>query len=142
MSEREDLDRSRRRLLLGFLVGFSLWWGGSIARSLLAGMALPRGVRAALSTLEIAGCFTYLFYGFRVVLWGRRAGADKELAASLNDERVRQARLKAFSAAFFAMNAAQLIPLTTAIPAMIAAQLTLLVGFTTAAAAYLAFERE
>lgn len=142
MSDTEALDRSRRKMLLGTLVGFAVWQSLSIADGLLRSSGVSRGVHSGLIGVSLVGWAYWCFQGIRVLRWGRRIQTDPQLAAALNDERVQVARLKAFTVAFFAMLAAQAIPMFAPITAPLAGQLTILVGCTVAIGAYLTFERD
>ena len=141
MTERDQLDRSRRRMLLGFLVGFGVWEGMSIARALLGRASLPGVVRHGLFVVSLVGWAYWCVQLIHMVRWVRHVRRDPELAASLNDERIELARLKSWRVGFFAVLAAQAIPLLAPIPAVVAGHLTILVGVTVAIPAYLAFER-
>jgi len=55
MSEVEALDRSRRRMLLGLLIGFGVWQSVSIAKALVGGARFPRGVYLGLMAVSLAG---------------------------------------------------------------------------------------
>jgi hypothetical protein len=140
MTDREELDRSRRKMLVGFLVGFGVWQGMSIARALLGRTSFPVGLAALF--VSLAGWAYLCVQLVRMLRWGRRLRRDPELAASLNDERVELARLKSWRVGFFAVLAAQAIPLLAPIPAEVGGRLTILVGVTASIGGYLAFERE
>ncbi len=142
MTEREELDRSRRRMLLGFLVGFGVWEGTSIARALLGRASLPGVVRHGLFVVSLVGWAYWCVQLIHMIRWGRRVRRDPELAASVNDERVELARLKSWRVGFFAVLVAQAIPLLAPIPAIVGGRLTILVGLTASIGSYLAFDGE
>jgi hypothetical protein len=141
MFEREALDQSRRKMLLGYLVGFDVWLVMRIADAVLGRTTLG-SARLGLIGVALAGWAYWSVQLIHMIRWVRHVRRDPELAASLNDERIELARLKSWRVGFFAVLAAQAIPLLAPIPAVVAGQLTILVGVTVAIAAYLAFERE
>ncbi len=142
MSDTEALDRSRRKMLLGALVGFAVWQSLTIVDGLLGSSGVSRGVHSGLIGVSLLGWAYWCFQGIRMFRWGRRIRHDPQLAGSLNDERVQLARLKGCTVAFFTMLAAQAIPMFAPISAPVAGQLTILVGCTVAIGAYLTFERD
>jgi hypothetical protein len=142
MSATEILDRSRRRMLVAALVGFGLWQSSSIAESLLGSTRVPRALHVGLLAISVGAGALWTVQVIQMVRWIRRVRADQESAAALNDERVEQARLRAFSLAFFAVMGVQAILIIASIPAVVAAQLTILVGFSSAIVGFLIFERE
>ena len=142
MSALEELDRSRRRMLVAALVGFGLWQGSSIADILLGPTSMPPALRAGLLVITLAGWALWAVQMIQMVRWIRRVRADHGAAAALNDERVEQARSQAFSVAFFAVMGVQLLLVFATIPTGVAARLTMVVGSTTAIGAFLTFERE
>ena len=142
MSATAALDRSRRRMLLGCLVGFGLWQGLSIADRLIGVATLARAVRIVLLIISLAAWAYWSFHLVQMVRWIRLIKADDASAASLNDERVRQTRMKAFSIALFAVMAVQVPLLFTGIAAGVAAQLTILVGCTAAIGGFLILDHE
>jgi hypothetical protein len=141
MFEREALDQSRRRMLLGFLVGFDVWVIMRIADAVLGRTTLG-SARLGLIAVALAGWAYWSVQLIQMIRWVRHVRRDPELAASLNDERIELARLKSWRVGFFAVLAAQAIPLLAPIPAVVAGQLTILVGLTASIGSYLAFERE
>ena len=128
-------------MLLGYLVGFDVWLVMRIADSLLGRAALGTA-RLGLIAVALAGSAYSSIQLIHLIRWGRRVRRDPELATSLNDERIQLARLRSFRVGFFAVSAAQLIPLTVTIPAVVGGQLSVLVGVTASIGSYLAFERE
>ena len=147
MSTVEALDQDRRRMLVGALIGFSMWQG-----SWIVSHALPRGTAAlgaqfALALVSLVGWAFWGFYLFRILRWTRRVRADDSLAAALNDERVKLARIKASALAFHAVMETQAILLIASvisgsIPAAMVAQVSILVGIVAAMGGFLAYERE
>jgi hypothetical protein len=147
MSVIEDHDRLRGHMLLGALVGFAVWQGATIANELLAPTTTPRSMRITLVVISLAGGAYWSFYLFKILRWGRHISTDAAVATALNDERTELNRLKAFRLAFFAVMLTQLIVMIASlffltIPAMISAQLTILVGCTAFIGGFLLYERE
>jgi len=140
MSEVEALDRSRRRMLLGLLIGFGVWQSVSIAKALVGGARFPRGVYLGLMAVSLAGGAYWGFELLQMLRWARRVRRNPELAATLNDERVQVVRLKALAVALVAVLTAQAIPILAPIPAVVGGQVTILVGVTVAIGAYLTLD--
>ncbi len=147
MSAVEALDRSRRRVLLGILVGFTVWQGATIANGLLGPASVSRSVRVVLVVIALAASAYWTFHLFQMRRWIRQVSADAALASALTDERWQLMRLKAFALALFAVMATQGIVIIATvlfftIPTVVAAQLTILVGCDAAIGGFLWFERE
>ena len=142
MSAIDALDRSRRKMLVGMLFGFGIWQALSIADRLLGPTRLPREVRIALVASSLIAWAFWSVQLVRLLRWARRVQRDDAAAAALNDERIQQSRLKAFSLALFAVLIFQVIPILIDLPAAIAAQLTILVGCSVAIGGFLFLERE
>ncbi|WP_373048719.1 hypothetical protein [Vulgatibacter sp.] len=141
MNEVEALDESRRRVLWLSLVGFALWQGLDLAGAVLE-------LSGGSSTLR------HLAQGVGLVVWAlwsaaliwmsrirRRMRAQSSVAAALDDELVRHARLRSFATAFWATMGTQVIVLLAnsfhPLPAALAVQLTILVGVTVGLGAFL-----
>lgn len=142
MSDIDALDRSRRRMLIGLLAGFGVWQAAGIASELLSRGALPRWASLLSIALSLAGWLYWSVNIVRMLKWIHRVRASAGAADALNDERIRDARLRAFSFALALVLAAQLVPLFAPISARVGAQLTILVGCVAAIGAFLILERE
>lgn len=98
----EQLDQTRRRTLLGFLIAFVAWQAPTIAQEAL-GASVSALVEGGLSILAAVAGAVWIFYAARLVLLRRQVARDAEADATLNDERVRQLRSKALTFAFWAL---------------------------------------
>jgi hypothetical protein len=141
----EQLDRARRRTLLGFLVAFVAWQVPTIAQEAL-GTAVSSRVEGGLTILAAAAGGVWLVYAIRLMLLRREVARDSEAAAALDDERVRHLRAKSFTFAFWSLvvylAAIRLATFATEIPAGAAALGGLLVAAAAVIAAFLVFDRE
>lgn len=98
----EQLDRARRRTLLGFLVAFVAWQTPTIVQEAL-GAAVPASLGRGLAGLAALAGAVWVFYAIRLVLLRRELARDSEAAAALDDERVRQVRARSLAFAFWAL---------------------------------------
>jgi len=133
-------ERTRTRLLLGGLIFFVAWEGLRLAEHLFAG-SLGRTARLTLIAGSLIGWLGWLYYLMRSVRLAARVRATPELEATLEGEVVQAARLKAFRAGFVAVMMAQAVPLVVTMPALAAAELSILVGVATVIGSYLLYER-
>lgn len=95
----EQLDRNRRRMLLGFLDGYVAWQLPQIVHGLHPGV-LPLGLSITLQVMAVFGVIGFLFYGWQLLRILHRAEIEPAIGAALNDERVRMLRLRAMAFAF------------------------------------------
>lgn len=143
----DQLDRSRRAMLVGFLVGFVAWQLPSIIGEIW-GDVLPRYLELTLMVAALAGLAAFLYYGWRIIQLGRLVRDNPALDEALNDERVRWLRLRAFEAGFWTlvvyMAAVRLVAMAYALPAGAGAfmQLGLVVAASGAILAYLWLDRD
>lgn len=99
-SDIDSLDRSRRRMLAGFVVAFSLW---QLPGILAAIIELPGWVGPVFSLVAVAGLAAFFWYGFRLWRLQAAAKADPAINASLNDERARQMRNASLAFGFWTL---------------------------------------
>lgn len=141
----EQLDRTRRRMLLGFLLAFVAWQGPTIAQEAFSA-ALPGVVAASLGVIAGACGLVWIYYAARLTILQRRVAADPEAAAALDDERVRHLRARAFTFAFWSivvyLVAIRLASFAGDVPAGPAAQGGLLVAAAAAIGAFLVLDRD
>ena len=141
----DQLDRSRRRALAGFLAAFAAWQIPTIAREIL-GRSLPDPVAAGLTLLAAAAGVLWIVSLLRLLLLQRAVARDPEAAAALDDERVHRVRARALAFGFWALvvylAAVRLADFVVAVPAGAAALGGLLVAAVTATTAFLILDRE
>lgn len=143
----EQLDRGRRRMLLGFLGGFVAWQLPQVIQDLW-GAVMPRYAEPAFLVAALAGLAGFFYYGWRIIQLGRLVKDDPAMNEALNDERVRWLRLRAFEAAFWTlviyMAGVRLAALAYPLPAGAGPfmQLGLIVAASSAILAYLWLDRE
>lgn len=97
----ERLERDRRYMLAGFLVGFVAWQMADILRTLLPDMPWQYGFLLPLASF--AGILGFLWYGCRIWKLQRAAKADPAIESSLNDERTREMRNASLAFGFWAV---------------------------------------
>ncbi len=95
----EQLERARRRMLLGFLDGYAAWQIPQIVHGLHPG-ALPYYLAIVLPVMAVAGAIGFTYYGWQLLMIARRAGTEPAVGEALNDERVQSLRLRAMAFAF------------------------------------------
>ena len=141
----EQLERARRRTLLGFLVAFVAWQTPTIAQEALRA-ALSAPVERGLGILAAAAGAVWVFYMLRLILLRRKVLHDSDAAAALDDERVRHIRAKSFIFAFWSLviylAAIRLATFATDVPGGVVALGGLLVAAAAAIAAFLVLDRE
>lgn len=98
----EQLDRSRRRMLLGFLDGYAAWQIPQVVHGLHPG-ALPLSFGIAMKVMALFGVIGFVYYGLQLLRISHRAKTDPAVGAALNDERVRLSGLRATAFAFMAV---------------------------------------
>jgi hypothetical protein len=108
----EQLSVSRRRMLIGFLIGYGSSHGASIAAAYLMdpdyGTRISRLLGGVLSFCSLGGFAVFAIYLCRLILLRRKVSRDPALDSALNDELVNHNRLKAYRFAFLALICAQL----------------------------------
>jgi len=133
-------------MLLGGTIGFAVWWGGRIAVELLPRAGHDARITLPLIVLSLAGWVYWVIHLVRMTLVSRAIASDPRLRSALNDERVREARLKAFAAAFWIMLLAQapllLAALFLELPARAGGEITIFAGVVGAGLAFLHYDRE
>lgn len=141
----DQLDRTRRRMLLGFLIAFVTWQAPTIVQDAF-GAALPEAARGSLALFALACALAWIYYALRLAALQRRVAADPEAAAALDDERIRHLRARAFTFAFWAtivyLVAVRLAAFVGSVPAGPAAQGGLLVAAAAAIGAFLYLDRD
>ncbi len=140
---KDELDRSRRQVLLGIVIGYSIWL---VTFLLLQDWRLPIGVDLAILGIGLAGCGYWTFHLLRMLRMERVLRRQPELADAMNDEFVQQKRWKAWKFAFIAVLVCQalliLVNLWIPFDAGLAAQLTIWVAVVSSIGAFLYYDRE
>ncbi|MBN1552006.1 hypothetical protein JW979_11070 [bacterium] len=107
MDRVEQLSISRRRMWLGFLVGYGLSHGASIVASFMMdpeyGIRISKIVGGILSVCSLGGFAVFAVYLVRLILVRKHISGDPELESAVNDELVKHNRFKAYRIAFFAV---------------------------------------
>lgn len=145
MELRDQLVSSRRRVLMGILIGFSVWQVADLADRFGAA-TLSRSMHNALGAITLVGVLIYLASLIWLAPMTKLIKANPALRESLNDELVQHLRLKASSFGFGAAMAVQVVPIVASIAGaplagVLVARLTLFVGVAAALGAFLVFER-
>ncbi|HWQ45230.1 MAG TPA: hypothetical protein VN376_00100 [Longilinea sp.] len=140
---KDELDRSRRQVLLGIMIGYSVWL---IAFLLLQDWRLPIWIDLAILGLGLVGCGYWFFQLLRMLRMEKMLRRQPELADAMNDEYVQQKRWKAWKFAFIAILVCQaviiLVNLWIPFDAGIGAQLTIWVGVVSSIGSFLFYDRE
>jgi hypothetical protein len=134
------MDGSRNRILWLAVIGFAAWqlfdWFGDIA-----GEHGHPQLRLVLKFLGLLGGLVWAVAMVRSLRFFKRLKAKPAVAAALEDEYVRHARLRASATAFWALLFTQsaLVVTTTFVPltARRGAQISILVGVTVALVSFL-----
>jgi hypothetical protein len=100
-------------MLIGFLIGYGLSHGASIAASYLMdpdyGVRISKWLGGILSFCSLGGFAIFVFYLFRLILLRRKIARTPALEATVNDELVNHNRLKAYRFAFIMIVCAHLL---------------------------------
>jgi hypothetical protein len=136
----EERNRELRRALLAFLVAFCFW-----QLPLLIRESADVQVTGPFAVVAALGAVLFAVSTFRLYRVQRAIAADPVAREALNDERIRQVRLRSFNVGFFALATyVGLLRLTApvlALPMAIAAQLGITVAVVFPIAAFLLYER-
>lgn len=145
MNEIERMDAARDRFTYLSLAGFLVWQGGDVARQAFVLLGAPRALSVAAFLVSLLGAIAWA--GSLVLLrrWMRLLRANPSLMAALNDEAVRDARLRASAVGFVATSAT--LAIVTGVGAFVplsarlAGQVSILVAVSAFLSAYLHFRR-
>jgi hypothetical protein len=109
----EQLSISRRRMLIGFLIGYGSSHGASIAAAYLMdpdyGTGISKLLGGILSFCSLGGFAVFVLYLVRLILLRRKIGTDPALDSAVNDELVNHNRSKAYRLAFIVLICANLL---------------------------------
>ncbi|WP_239615542.1 hypothetical protein [Cohnella mopanensis] len=142
VSEIEQLDMKRRKIMIGSLIGFTAWQ----LPLLFQYFNFNPIVSGWSSMISAIGCFVWLYYNVRLVQFSRLLRKKRELAGPLNDEYIQAIRIKSFTAAFWVLLACIVTLFVLSLFVDLKAQFTLhiliIVGVTAALVSYLIFDKE
>ena len=140
----EQLERRRRGMLIGLLVGFTLWMGADLAHRLGTLGSVPPAAVAWTVGVGTLGWVFYVFNFFRMVRMKRMLRRDPALAAAADDEYRKHLRLKAFATAFWVLLVLQPVLGMTlgTMPIRIGARISLIVGVVAAVGGFLLLDRD
>jgi len=95
-SEISQLEIKRRNIIIGSLVGFTVWQFPYLFHY----FEFNQTVSALTSIIAVIGSFVWLYYNFRLLQFSRLLQKKRELTRPLNDEYNQAIRLKSLTAAF------------------------------------------
>ncbi len=136
----ERMAAQRRTILLGFLIGFSLWVGARLAQQVSPADGPPVAVFTA---VQLTGWLIWAVFVIRVVTFGR--GTPAAIRGALNDELTTHRREMSWAIGFFTVMFTQGVLLFAAAtnPGIrLAAEFTIFVGVLAAIGSYLYLDRE
>lgn len=145
MEDRIDaLERTRRRMLAGFLVAYVTWQVPTIVQE-AAGARMPPGIVGASSVLAALAAVVWIAYSLWLWRLLRQLAHDPAMAEALDDERVEQARSRALAFGFWALLVylamARLAAFLLEISAATVAQSGLVVAVAAVIGAFLVYDR-
>lgn len=139
------LDRSRRRMLLGFAIAFMAWQVPTVLDEVLAGR-VPDQYGTYLTILAAAAGVIWLVFAIRYVRTARAIARDANAAAALDDERVRDNRSRSYAVGFWTLGGflivTRLLALVWDVSASAVSQLGLMLAVVVPIATFLLLERE
>jgi len=145
VSDVERMDAARDRLIYLSLAGFLVWQAGDVARQVFDLLGAPRALRVAAIVVGLLGAVAWACGLVLLRRWMRRLRANPSLVMALEDEVVRDARLRAFAVGFFAtIGALAVVTVVGAFfpfSARLAGQLSILVAVSVSLSALLHFRR-
>lgn len=140
----EALEQARHRMLTGFLIAFVAWQVPTIVQDTLTERAAPLLFRAC-AVLAAVAAVAWIAYALRLWRLQRQVAEEPMAARVLDDERVREARLRALGFGFWALvvylTMARLGAFLVDLPTDVVAQAGLLVGVASAIGAFLVYDR-
>lgn len=139
----ESMEVSRRRLLVQGLVAFGLWQVADVIRRAVPG--LTREWRIGLVIAALLGWVIWSIHLLKMSNFQKLLKRDPALREALNDERIRQLRLRAFFAGYWALLCAigvfYGLSLFLPLPGSVVAQILLIVGVCSPMLALLIYDR-
>ncbi len=144
-SRRDELDRTRWRTTLGFLVGFVVWWVLTIIERHLPRDVVPRGWTVGLLFAALLGWIIWVVFQWRGLREYSEIRKDPELRDALDDEYTRHVRDRSWVVGFWCLLVTQGGLLVAAsfweFSALLAAQIGVLVGVAAPLTTYLVLDR-
>ena len=100
----EILNRSRRKMLIGVVIGFGFWQGSHTIKSFFPDLLTLSSMSNILRFIEFFGLLGWIYFSFnsyRMVKMIIELKRNPTLNQTLNDEFYKHIRIKAFKTAFF-----------------------------------------
>jgi hypothetical protein len=106
---KESLDQSRRKMLIGFAIGYVVWRGMYIINRFLPDSSILTDSRIFFVIISLTGWLLWTYYLVRLMRFVRIIKKDPSLNDSLNNEYIQYIRLKSIAVAFFILLLVQMI---------------------------------
>ena len=145
MNEVERMDAKRDRLITLSLASFLVWQGGDIAQQVCEQLGAPKDLRVAAVFVSLIGGIAWGYSMLLLRRFFRRLGANPSLAAALEDEGIRDARLRSCAVALVVTMGC--VAITTGVgvfaplSARLCGQFTILLGAGSVLVAFLYYRR-
>ena len=152
-SKIEQLNSSRRKMVIGVTIGFGCWLGSGIINIIfipLLGNVIP--ITTIFMFIGLLGFLYYLYYLFKLYKLQKDIKHDTQLSQALNDEFYKHIRLKSYRNGFYAIIIWQiLLPLIVSFGILLGYQdfgvnkipdINLFIGIMIALFSYLYYDRE
>lgn len=97
---KELLEKSRRKMLIGFAAGFGIWRGSYIFKHLISPSHVFHMILPYLLIISFVGWIIWIYYLIKIIKLSGIIRKDHSLNISLNNEYIQYIRLKAFSVSF------------------------------------------
>ncbi|MEH7125670.1 hypothetical protein V7127_20885 [Bacillus sp. JJ1773] len=143
-SEIYQFEMKRKNLIVGNLVGFTLWQIPYLVHYVIS---KPTIVLSGYSSIiSVIGLFIWLYYNIRLIKFSGQLRKKHELARSLNDEYFQVIRQKSFTLAFWVLLGCIVILFVQSLFIHLNVQLVLhaliIIGVVSALISYLIFDKD
>ncbi|QHT62435.1 hypothetical protein GXP70_22255 [Paenibacillus lycopersici] len=143
-AEITQLEKRRRTIIIGNLLGFALWQLPYLVH--YSGSDSSAGLSGWTSAVSIAGWLIWTYFFIRILQFSRLLRQKRKLASTLNDEYYQAIRMRSFAVAFWALLGAiiLLFPLSFIIDLKVRFVLSALIfaGVIAPLVSYLIFEQD
>jgi hypothetical protein len=142
----ETLNQNRKKMLIGFSIGFGVWWGAKTLVSLFPEMGNLPNLSVSAALIGLAGWGYMAMFQIRIIKMNRKIKQNPALNQALNDELYEYIRLKSFKSAFIVLLIVQLFLLPVNIIYKLSAEsvinINIFIGIIAPIISFIFFDRE
>ena len=146
LNKTEMLNLNRKKMLIGCIIGFSVWQGSRTIISLIPGVENVKSILLSIIMIGLIGWGYWAFYLFKMLKIMRELKQNPLLAESLNDEFYKHIRLKSFTIGFWILLITQsllfFINMTYALPFEAVFNINILAGVLSPLIAFILYDHE